>query len=622
MALVGANAAAIDIIRVVTGFSTVSALSMGGFAAVTLASALGFLTAEYKSKLLPKIGLYLICIAALAPILVPWMLSRILPDGIWQTICLALLTAVIGVFGVTLHRASRLSGAFGKGCVAGLACSCVFLSWLVVGTEISPWTFERGLYGVQHKDTMFHASIAQMLGKYGVQAIGVDAFDPTPYHVLSHKVIWGLSALTATPVLKGYMLFIYLTGAPLLLFFSTVAGAQVAKMIGPDAPLSNIACALFGLAALAIFDVRSFLASESYLVSLIVFFLFVYVTIVALANDASGIVQVGLVSAVLVLLASQSKISTGAVMVPMAITSIVILAKFRTYSFIVAPLIYLPILYLVLKSQALDQVMDEDFFQPFHYLIDYHYIAKPQILFAALTGFALWRTRSTMQKNWRLLLVMLAGFSAGYTAACLVYLPAGSAYYFSGPGLWCVALVFVGCLKAGFVSAPILLRGSVALLAIAFIVDATEDIPKYHKNLQHFEVAVELQGATPLLARVNEAVQELSGDRLDRTAVHMSSTNESYWNLTEIDPRKNQCWAIAFYMTAVTGLPSLNGLPPLSRRCEIPDYYGLSRHIGAEAPEVQLDQQELCQLARQKLVTTVIVFSDQAFGRKVTCADE
>jgi hypothetical protein len=49
-------------------------------------------------------------------------------------------------------------------------------------------TTELALAGTQHLDTLFHASIANMLVKHGALSTGLDGLAPIKYHVLSH--IW------------------------------------------------------------------------------------------------------------------------------------------------------------------------------------------------------------------------------------------------------------------------------------------------------------------------------------------------------------------------------------------------------------------------------------------------
>ena len=171
-----------------------------------------------------------------------------------------------------------------------------------------------------------------------------------------------------------------------------------------------------------------------------------------------------------------------------------------------------------------------------------------------------------------------------------------------------MALVFAGCLQAGFVTSRKWQHGAAAILGLAFFIDVATDLPKFQRNLHHLDAALLSQGSVPLLERINTEVRRHSDGSKDGFAVHIASTNTEFWNLTEIEPRKNQCWAIAFFVPAITGVPSLNGLPPLDRECETPTYYGLSRHIGAEAQPHLVLEENLCELAAAKSMRTVLLF--------------
>lgn len=69
-----------------------------------------------------------------------------------------------------------------------------------------------------HQDTLFHASIAAMIKNYGVVSTGLHGLVETPYHVLSHYFLAGISSLSGVGVLEVYGLGPQLFFIPLLLF--------------------------------------------------------------------------------------------------------------------------------------------------------------------------------------------------------------------------------------------------------------------------------------------------------------------------------------------------------------------------------------------------------------------
>ena len=609
-------------VRIALGFGSTPLFATVVFTAITLSIVVAVLSVNTQSG--PKPALYpLFFFGAVAgPLLLPWLASRVLPDPVWKFASFGLLgVVVIWAVGRILKRGTNFQTTrLGAG--VGLVSAIVLLLWLVLGSPISPLTYESALYGVQHKDTMFHAAIAQMLGNHDVRAIGVNAYASVPYHVFSHKIIWGLSNLADTPVLQGYMLFVYLTGVPMMLVLTLRAGLATTSLFKGGTTFSALYCVLAVIFSISVLENRSFLASESYLVSLILFLVFLTLVIDALSDknlQTKGLLSYGLVVIVLVWLASEAKVSTGAVMAPMAIVMFVILDKFSIRSLVVAPVVFGGIVMFVLQQSALGDSVSTNLLDPFHFSIRYPKLALPQWLFLILTCFAMWRVRHVVQANWPIFLVLGIGAAAGMTAANLFYIAAGSAYYFSGPGIWCAVLMMIGSIQAGAIPTRKWRLGITGFIALFFIVDVGKDVSKLQDTVQNLTRAQAAQGDTPVLLQLQQNVERLSGANTANTAVYIAGSARTYWDLTEITPRKNQCWAIAFYQPAITGLPSLAGLPSLDRNCETPVIYGLSVYLGAEAAEETPSDSALCKRAMENDISTILVFSDMSNGRRLEC---
>jgi hypothetical protein len=150
----------------------------------------------------------------------------------------------------------------------------------VLGVERAYTTFDmmpRLVGGSVHQDTLYHASIAAMIKNYGVVSTGLHGLVETPYHVLSHVLMAGISRLSGVGVMEVYGVANWILFAPLLLFCVAATCAMLDRAGQLSAPL------VWGITALllatlpflfrqwALFD--SFFVSESYLVSLGLFLL-------------------------------------------------------------------------------------------------------------------------------------------------------------------------------------------------------------------------------------------------------------------------------------------------------------------------------------------------------------
>ena len=608
--------------RLAMGLAPVPFTMLAGFWLVSLTCACGFIAGLAGREVQRRWHPIVMVAVMAAPLLLPWFMSRIMPGPVWPAVAFMILLAGLGLSLVLLGRLGMRRDRIRSGIRTGAIIGVVLLIWNTLGSVHTPFLYDYASYGVQHKDTMFHAAIAQMLGNFGVQAIGVDALETTAYHTLSHKVIWGISAMTGAPVLQGYMLFASLTGGPLLAFFALAVGLRSSRLIVPDPALDRSLGVLAALALFAIFDIRSFLASESYQVSLMFFLVFLFLCFESFARREGGMAEVAVLLvaiAALIWLASQSKISTGAVMAPMAMTFFVVFDRFRMRSLVIPPVIFAAIVIVVLRAQALSDLVGESLIAPFHYATQYRSIAQPQLLLIIVALFALWRVRDRVMQSWPLFLVLIAGTGAGMTAANLVKLSAGSAYYFASPGMWAMTFVFSACLCAGFVATPRWRRVAAGVLALAFVADNSENLAKFRRDVERYEGAVAAQGEVPVLERMRRALDAGAAERSDDLAVFVPPSLDEYWDLTEIEPRKNQCWTIGFYLPAYIGLPVLTGLPEVARGCEVSADYGLSRHDAARAADALGDDKALCRLAVEKGIGTVLVMEGPDQSRRVSC---
>ncbi len=126
-----------------------------------------------------------------------------------------------------------------------------------------------------HQDTLYHASIAAMIKNYGAVSTGLHGLVETPYHVFSHVLLAGISALSDVSVLEVYGIAPWVLFAPLLLFSVTALYAIVAHdratHIAAFWVVASITCTVTPLLLNRWCFWESFFISESYLVSLPLF---------------------------------------------------------------------------------------------------------------------------------------------------------------------------------------------------------------------------------------------------------------------------------------------------------------------------------------------------------------
>lgn len=137
----------------------------------------------------------------------------------------------------SVHVASLAAVALGTACVllvlmrgrgfrqvsAATAATAVTLSiWLASvswGGDLHGALFEvRLALGTAHVDTLFHASIANMLLTYGQPSTGLDGPQAIPYHFLSHLLFGSLSRLFGCSVLAVYNLTYPIAFLPLFVY--------------------------------------------------------------------------------------------------------------------------------------------------------------------------------------------------------------------------------------------------------------------------------------------------------------------------------------------------------------------------------------------------------------------
>jgi hypothetical protein len=125
----------------------------------------------------------------------------------------------------------------------------------------------------QHTDTVHHAAFSEMIGNFGVVSTGMNGLVETPYHVLSHRIVYVISRLAFTDSFTAYPFVLILIYLPVLAVLSgrLVQHSNIVKSMFIVFGAALVAVKLFRGAFIS--DV--FLSSESEVLALILLVTFI-----------------------------------------------------------------------------------------------------------------------------------------------------------------------------------------------------------------------------------------------------------------------------------------------------------------------------------------------------------
>jgi hypothetical protein len=543
--------------------------------------------------------------------------------------------------------AGRWIFAVACGCLAGLGFFLVVNS-RAFGSVLTP---EQALTGIHQMDTIFHASIANMLVKYGAMSTGLDGLVPIKYHVLSHIWLGCVSLWLGVPTLEGYSIGGQVIAFPMLLFSLSLAIHLFRR--SEEGPASGALITLGSLLLLFVADLwgwTSYLVSESYCLAMILFLL--SLPLLAEIADSERRHRLSLqlaalgIAGLLVLL---SKISVGAVLASgvgfllwrrMGMTP-------RGLIKLAVPLLLLVILAIAVISPGAGLLLQS--LEPLGFIREHPSGALPNIaanLVLLGVAFQVWRRGTDRDTRCAEAVGVMA--IAGIAVALLANLPGGADYYFVNVGTW-TAIVFI-CAYAGAsfekTFATPLTPGFV-VVAILLVALATEEKRKSAYRLG--AMFAELQARVRLVTGESAGAETTTGQRLialltpghparyalandmkrtpgaqaretllaigvtqaHRSAVFVPPDNVAFWNIAV------ECRADPFFVPAILGAPMLKGLNPPALKCPKEPHYGFTDY--KDASSESLSDQQLCARAAQWKLDTVLILSTPATGRKLRC---
>jgi hypothetical protein len=592
-------------------------------------------------------------VSTVAVIFLPCLawLHGLLADVVTYPLFAGLLAAGIGQTASAARGlpASRWLFAMACGCLAGLGYFLVINS-RAFGSVLTP---ELALTGIHQLDTIFHASIANMLVKYGALSTGLDGLLPAKYHVLSHIWLGCISLWLGVSTLEGYSIGGQIIAIPMLLFSLSLA-IHLFRRSG-EGPSNGALMTLGSLLMLFLADLwgwTSYLVSESYFLAMIIFLLALPLLAEIAGSERRHRLSVQLASlGIAGLLILLSKISVGAVLV-----GAVGFLLWRRMGMTTLGLIKLglPLLALVVVAIAVispGSGMLLQALEPFGFLREHPRGAWPNIvanLLLLAIAFHVWRHGAARDRLCAEAVAVIA--VASVVPVLLVNVPGGSDYYFVNVGTW-TAIVF-GCAYLGAswekkFSSPLAPGFIVAMLLVVALATTEKRQSAYRLGALFAELQERVRmvsGEGPgtetttrqrliaLLtpghpvryalasdmkrtpgAQARQTLLALGITDAQRAAVFVPPDNVAFWTIAI------ECRQDPLFVPAILGTPMLKGLNPPELKCPKEPYYGFADYKDANSEP--MSDQQLCARAGLWAIDTVFILQAPTIGRKIRCGE-
>jgi hypothetical protein len=558
-------------------------------------------------------------IALLVLLFLPLAATRIMPDSIARTFLdlTYLTTAAVGLGGLLTihHRPKQFIWLSVLGCLLGFA---IFTATLGMG-KITPFAMENSLASLQHRDTLFHAAIINMIEFHGLSSIGLDGLVPLSYHVLFHKIAGAVGTWLDIAGLQASFLVSLTITLPIMFLALCHAIAALKPQGWPVlGTVSGLSFFLSWPLLFSLLQTPSYFSSESYILSLLIMLAVLPVMLEWATSELQtpGKFLILLTFALAVVLASMSKISTGAVMSAgismfMTITGRNLVKNaFLAFIFCVVP--FIAIFGMFFGSGT----ASSGIFGPLKYLFDWHQQALFHIVLTGVTGLVIWKQTKLDNGSWKIPCALFPMVLAATISSLLLDLPAGAASYFANPGMWiCILLL------AALLPVPAILSGMKAVPQMTFALLLFSGLSFMEKD--RWKAMGMLAGANEKQYSKNEDLIRLN-QRIVQEAETVSKEHgrdylifvkpdfSGFWKQLDI------CWAQSFVLPALTAQPMLRGLPPSNSGCDVTRDYGLAAYELQGSSSYYVDDEELCQSALKVGFPAVLVIANSE-SRRIAC---
>lgn len=597
---------------------------------------------SYASVLMAGLAvLFLPCLALplgrAADLVIDPVLLALLAFGILQTALAA--------------RAMTLRQMLPAVCLGGLAGFGYFMliNSRGLATVLSP---EQAVVGVENLDTLFHAAIANMLVKQGTLSTGIDGLVPIAYHFLSHIWLGCLGLWLGAGTFNAYYIGAQIVAVPLL-FFSLFLAVYLLRPQGERLRSGAllVLASLLLLFCTEMWDISSYLISESYFLAVIVFLLSVpLLAEISRTSDRRRLcVQAACVAAA-GLLMGMSKVSVGVVFLPAA--GYLLLRQLGLKPMTLLILAAVAVVLAAAGAWIIFTAMGGrlEMVDPFNFLNEYPEAGWPMLvanIVLLCAAVAVWIAGRRADRLCAESFAIMA-FAAS-TPSLLLAIAGGSAYYFVHVGTL-AAVVFVVAYAGPWLErkVPNLFRPA---LLVAALVLATLDTPQKirspivvgealadlaHRTGGYLGNSTDVGGSTR--RRLDTLLFPVSGTRrafaadvarlpraqsiktlLDaglaetpRSAVFIPPENVPFWS------HLRDCRTGSLFIPALLGAPMIRGLSPAAPECRNEPNYGFPAY-GPDSVSRPTTDEELCSRATRWGLRTVFVLATPTDARTIDC---
>lgn len=531
--------------------------------------------------------------------------------------------AGLALWQVWRDRAGEFWVAAGLGGVAALGQMLIVLT----GGIGTPALFEFALAGLAHKDSLYHAALAQSLAADGVVSTALDGRVPLKYHAMSHWVIAGFAGWTGTQMLHAYALALSCILVPgLIARLLDVAQLLGGARRGGLAPLAAMVGLVGWVQVLAATGGGSFWVSESYALSL--WLLLSSIPLMAIWLRAGDIrlrvLAVGLMAA-LVWITALTKISTGAVLAVGVAAAIALAGPIWAWALGAVAGVG-PFLAVYLQGWGTrGDTGGASIIGPFAYWADYPQHAIVHAIFAGVVIRLIWRHRPADLADQRVALALGAMALAALAGASLLDLPAGAEFYFINPGLWAgLCLIPMLSVAPRWVARKAPAR-QVVWVAALFVLAVAVDFDNRWKGLGRFAdtltrvEAIATPGDAPLADRVltgSPAGEVFAAVRAaNADGIYVAPDAATFWALSP------ECWPASLILPATTGVPMLLGRPVEGPDCAVSPHYGMALYPPAQSASRVLTDAVLAELAATRQMSRVAVLRGSGPVEICDCTD-
>jgi hypothetical protein len=519
------------------------------------------------------------------------------------------------------------------------------------GSVFSP---EQILLGTQHPDTMFHASLAGMIGRFRMPATGLDGLVRIHYHFLSHTLIGVTGRSIGIAPIDAYYLVHQVLNLPLLFFSLTAATFWLWR---PDRTAAGgLLALLVPLLLLLTFerwDWGSYLVSESYALSLSLLLLTLPLVMELHERPQIGRPLVRYVALAIAGLAIMLTKNSVGMLFACAVLYAVVRSNGLTPKRLIVAIISVAVLGAIgLRLTMSSAYSNQSPIEWLHFVHAYPDAAWPNIwtiVVLLIPGVWVW-ARNDGQR--RVQVEVLGVLALGSLVAGLVLrIGAGAAYYFLNVGVWMAIVIAAGGFLLPRLAAarwqPAMTAVMIALVAavILFSPDKRQAGSRLIALASTIDGRVQdLNGVTPVTSDAstglfaflspNDSIRRRIADGIRRTpggllharlmaaatagtrvdAVYVPPTDTAFWRMQKL------CTAAPFFVPALSSLPMVLGLPPDKAECPVSAETGYGFSDNPEpSRSVSLSDVSLCETLRRDGFRTALVLESPDASRVVTC---